>query len=362
MRLPTPNLRFAAQNSLAATLTSLSLLSTVPINMPALAASPTAVVQQAAAPPSVQKGAPGSGVGTPFVIGNDLKIPDPRIRGGRIFDGANILDAAAQRQISIEISAIEREVAGSQVVVVTVGDVPASKTPKRVATELFNYWGIGSIDRENGVLVLIVKNARRVEIEVGLALEKDFDNSWCTSMLTAEVVPSFKEAQYGEGVLKGVTQIGERLRGGGGGFEVARTDSNPFGDGDVAETWAECFARAGVTIAFAISYIALGSFATERRELKSRTCTQCGAVLPSDAIGRWVTTINATNVQRGERVRDYTCEACGRKGQFKMSVAKYDYVRYDTTTGEPIYYDAPSSSSSSSGGSSDGGGGGGASW
>ena len=345
MRLPTPNLRFAAQNSLAATLTSLSLLSTVPINMPALAASPTAVVQQAAAPPSVQKGAPGSGVGTPFVIGNDLKIPDPRIRGGRIFDGANILDAAAQRQISIEISAIEREVAGSQVVVVTVGDVPASKTPKRVATELFNYWGIGSIDRENGVLVLIVKNARRVEIEVGLALEKDFDNSWCTSMLTAEVVPSFKEAQYGEGVLKGVTQIGERLRGGGGGFEVARTDSNAF-----------------PVLALAGSYFALISASNAETERKSRTCTQCGAVVPSDAIGSWLTTIRATNVQRGERVRDYTCEACGRKGQFKMSVAKYDYVRYDTTTGEPIYYDAPSSSSSSSGGSSDGGGGGGASW
>ena len=194
----------------------------------------------------MQKGAPGSGVGTPFVIGNDLKI----------------LDAAAQRQISIEISAIEREVAGSQVVVVTVGDVPASKTPKRVATELFNYWGIGSIDRENGVLVLIVKNARRVEIEVGLALEKDFDNSWCTSMLTAEVVPSFKEAQYGEGVLKGVTQIGERLRGGGGGFEVARTDSIPF-------------LLNPFLLAFGLLPVALISASNAETERKSRTCTQC---------------------------------------------------------------------------------------
>lgn len=274
------------------------------------------------------------------------------------FDGANILDAAAQRQISIEISAIEREVAGSQVVVVTVGDVPASKTPKLVATELFNYWGIGSIDRENGVLVLIVKNARRVEIEVGLALEKDFDNSWCTSMLTAEVVPSFKEAQYGEGVLKGVTQIGERLRGGGGGFEVARTDSDPWLGSNPG------LARLALASAYSVPFILL--FAAERweaeKERKSRTCTQCRAVVPSDANGSWVTTIDATNVRRGEKVRDYTCEACGRKGQFKMSVAKYDYVRYDTTTGEPIYYDAPSSSSSSSGGSSDGGGGGGASW
>ena len=56
--------------------------------------------------------------------------------------------------------------------------MPPGKSPKRVATDLFNYWGIGSMQRENGVLVLVVKNAKRVEIEVGLALNRDFVRPW----------------------------------------------------------------------------------------------------------------------------------------------------------------------------------------
>merc|ERR1719213_1027834 len=71
------------------------------------------------------------------------------------------------------------------------------------------------MERENGVLVFVVRDARRVEIEVGLSLEMLFSNSWCTSMLQADVIPAFKDGRYGDGVLSGVERIGERLRDGG---------------------------------------------------------------------------------------------------------------------------------------------------
>jgi len=339
MRIPKlPDVRFAAQHALAATFTSVALLSPIaPIaNMPALAAEPAAVVQQASTSPKT------------WSVGNELKIPDPRVNGGRIFDGANILDAAAQKQISAEIKRIERDVAGSQIVVVTVGDVPASKTPKRTATELFNYFGIGSMQRENGVLVLIVQNARRVEIEVGLALENDFSNAWCTNMLEAQVVPSFKEARYGDGVLAGVEQIGERLRGGGGGYDVAATT----GGGDD-------------TFVLAIAALYFGGVVASNvnSDRESRKCQNCAAVVPESSIDEYRTIVKATNMQSGKRARSYTCEACGHTGEFTRVVPRYDNVRYDDS-GQAVYYNNPSSSSSSSssGGSSSGGGGGGASW
>merc|ERR1719213_1407200 len=106
------------------------------------------------------------------------------------------------KEISKEISRIESEVKGSQGLVVTVPDVPAGQSPKQFATELFNKWGIGSKKTQNGVLILVVKDQRRVEIEVGLALEGSFDNSWCTSMLKEEVVPLFKEGRYGDGIYE----------------------------------------------------------------------------------------------------------------------------------------------------------------
>ena len=72
-----------------------------------------------------------------------------------------------------------------------------------------------------------------------------------------------------------------------------------------------------------------------------------------------MTTVPATNKQKGEERRSYTCEACGIKGEFVRILAMYDSVRYDED-GTPKYYN--DSSSSDSGGSSDGGGGGGADW
>ena len=53
-----------------------------------------------------------------------------------------------------------------QVLVVTVADVPEGKSPKRVANELFNYFGIGSMERENGVLVAGSATACTVNAQV----------------------------------------------------------------------------------------------------------------------------------------------------------------------------------------------------
>ena len=155
--------RAALHQAVAVALTSASLLG-APTNLPALAATPPA--------PAIEQPAKTWGVG------NELKIPDPRQTGGRISDTARMLDAGSVEKIEQEIRTIQKDVPGSQVLVVTVDDVPPGKSPKRVATDLFNYWGIGSIQRENGVLVFVVKNAKRVEIEVGLALNRDFVRPW----------------------------------------------------------------------------------------------------------------------------------------------------------------------------------------
>ena len=76
------------------------------------------------------------------------------------------------------------------------------------ATSLFNQWGIGDARTNNGVLLLVAKDARRVEIECGVSLNYRFNSVWCNSMLKTNVVPALKEGNYGEGVLAAVKQIG----------------------------------------------------------------------------------------------------------------------------------------------------------
>ena len=136
-------------------------------------------------------------------------LADPRRSGGRISDSASLLGPEYRWRVASEIAKIERRVPGTQVLVVTVGDTPT--TPKRFATSLFNQWGIGDARTSNGVLLLVAKDARRVEIECGVSLNYRFNSVWCNSMLKTNVVPALKEGNYGEGVLAAVKQIGARL-------------------------------------------------------------------------------------------------------------------------------------------------------
>ena len=137
-------------------------------------------------------------------------LADPRRSGGRISDAAQLLGPEYRRRVASEIAKIERRVPGTQVLVVTVRDTPT--TPKRFATSLFNDWGVGDARTNNGVLVLVAKDARRVEIECGVSLNYRFSSAWCDSMLKTNVVPALKvEGNYDEGVLAAVQQIGARL-------------------------------------------------------------------------------------------------------------------------------------------------------
>ena len=111
-------------------------------------------------------------LGMPTAIAIPIeKVPNPRqINGGWVTDMVNILTPETEAEINRLVSEIERK-NGIEIVVVVVPDTIPEKTSKAFATKLFNYWGIGKKDINNGILFLVSFNERRVEIDVGLGLE-----------------------------------------------------------------------------------------------------------------------------------------------------------------------------------------------
>ena len=278
------------------------------------------------------------------------EVSDPRRwpYRGRISDHANIIDFLKEREITSEIHRIESDVMGSSVLVVTVDAIDSQKyynSPKYFATRLFNLWKIGSREKNNGVLVLAVQSARRIEIEVGIGLEWHMTKEWCTSMLEYDVVPKFKAGEYGKGLLVAVEQIGKKMRNDRAALWNKRTNGLPVG-------W----------IAFTTLALGYTSYSNHKYDLRSRACGNCNMVVRKSDIESWETTRSATHRTRGEIRRKYTCIACGHHGAFYQTTPMYDSVRY-REDGSPHYYnrERSSSSSSNSGGSSRGGGGG-ASW
>ncbi len=141
-------------------------------------------------------------------------------------DYADLLSPEQEARLSQEITTLERET-GAEIAVVTVQRV-RDATPKELATELFNRWGVGKQNADNGVLMLVSVGDRRVEVEVGYGLEAVLPDSVVGEILDRAVIPHFRNRDYGSGIIAGVEAIGERIRQAqaGGAYEPAFGDES----------------------------------------------------------------------------------------------------------------------------------------
>ncbi|MEW6494439.1 MAG: TPM domain-containing protein, partial [Cyanobacteriota bacterium] len=134
-------------------------------------------------------------------------VPNPRqINGTWVTDMAQILDESTEAQLNSVISQLERE-NGTEIAVVTVPETSPSASPKEFTTALFNHWGIGKKAQNNGVLFLISKGDRRVEIETGYGIEAILPDAKVGNIIDTEITPQFKQGNFNGGTLSGTKAL-----------------------------------------------------------------------------------------------------------------------------------------------------------
>lgn len=80
------------------------------------------------------------------------------------------------------------------------------------ATNLFNAWGIGNKEKNNGVLILVAVNDRKMRIELGAGYSKSMD--WkMKSVIDEFMLPQFKRNNYSRGIYQGARAIISQLTG-----------------------------------------------------------------------------------------------------------------------------------------------------
>ncbi|MEP7146615.1 MAG: TPM domain-containing protein [bacterium] len=72
---------------------------------------------------------------------------------------------------------------------------------------------IGRKDKNNGVLMLIVKDDRKIRIEVGYGLEGALTDAVSSSIIRNVITPSFKSGNYYEGITKGTDAVISAIKG-----------------------------------------------------------------------------------------------------------------------------------------------------
>jgi len=105
-----------------------------------------------------------------------------------------------------------RNKTGNAIVIITVSTLTDHKTGttwsvEETALQYFNKWGIGDKNKNNGVLVLLSKEPRRVRITTGTGVDKILTDNECQRIINETVVPSFKAGKYYTGIKEGVSDI-----------------------------------------------------------------------------------------------------------------------------------------------------------
>lgn len=124
---------------------------------------------------------------------------------GRVVDQANILPPQAEGRLGARLAALESSTR-DQLVVVTVPSLEGEPIEK-LGLRLGRGWGIGQKDLDNGVLLIVAPNERRVRIEVGYGLEGLLTDERAAQILKEQVLPKFADSEMEGGISEGVGAI-----------------------------------------------------------------------------------------------------------------------------------------------------------
>jgi Beta-propeller domains of methanol dehydrogenase type len=80
-------------------------------------------------------------------------------------------------------------------------------TIEEYALKLFEKWGIGKKDKDNGVLLLVAMSDRKLRIEVGYGLEAVITDLEAREIIDNVITPRFKLNDYNTGIYDGISAI-----------------------------------------------------------------------------------------------------------------------------------------------------------
>lgn len=136
-------------------------------------------------------------------------IPNPPSPIKYVNDLASVINAQMENQIESKLVRLYNEL-GVEFVVLTVDDIQGYYIEK-YALDVFQKWGIGGSEKDNGLLLVISVNSRELRFEVGYGLEGDLPDAYCGRVIDEIIAPAFQRGNYGEGIYDAVMEVGGRL-------------------------------------------------------------------------------------------------------------------------------------------------------
>lgn len=142
--------------------------------------------------------------------GTGYALDVPQLRA-RVNDYAGILSGNAAQELEQRLSAFERE-ESTQIVVLTIPTL-AGENLEEFSIKVAEAWRIGQKGTDNGAILLVAKEERKIRIEVGRGLEGVLTDLVSGRIIRNDIAPRFKEGDMDGGINAGVSSIMAVVKG-----------------------------------------------------------------------------------------------------------------------------------------------------
>lgn len=137
-----------------------------------------------------------------------LEVPPLK---GRVNDYAGILSPATAQQLEAMLENFEAT-DSTQIVLLTIPSLEGDSL-ENFSMRVVESWKIGQAKLDNGALLLISKNDRKLRIEVGYGLEGTLTDLTSGRIIRDVITPRFKEGNFDQGVMDGLSAMMAAVKG-----------------------------------------------------------------------------------------------------------------------------------------------------
>lgn len=139
-----------------------------------------------------------------------LEVPSAPSLDAPIVDQTNTLSSSDKAQLSAQIAELrkQKDFQIGILLISTLGTDSLEDYSIRVARQ----WGIGEKPKNSGILLLIVKDDRKLRIEVGSGQEGDLTDARSSRIIRNTITPQFREGNYVAGIGAGVAEIAAAIQ------------------------------------------------------------------------------------------------------------------------------------------------------
>lgn len=128
---------------------------------------------------------------------------------GRVVDGADVIPPDVETRLDRKLAGLEAQ-SRRQLVVVTLPSLQGYEISD-YGYQLGRHWGIGSKEKNDGALLIVAPNERKLRIEVGYGLEGVLTDGLSSLIINQAIVPRFRQDDIAGGIEAGTDAIIKQL-------------------------------------------------------------------------------------------------------------------------------------------------------